>query len=158
VSVIVNLIGMAVRATTAERGEAPQLQRIYETVLYAGDIAAVREFYAQVLGLDSGPTPDDSFAAFGLPGGAVLLIFDPAQSATPGRDVPSHGASGDGHLAFSVGEEGLDPWRRRLAEHGIELEREITWPTGAVSIYCRDPAGNSVELVDGQIWATDRAA
>ena len=31
-------------------------------------------------------------------------------------------------------------------------EREISWPLGGRSVYFRDPAGNSVEYVEGQIW------
>jgi hypothetical protein len=28
----------------------------------------------------------------------------------------------------------------------------VTWPNGALSIYFRDPAGNSIELVTPNIW------
>ena len=31
-------------------------------------------------------------------------------------------------------------------------EREITWPLGGRSVYVRDPSGNSVEFVEGEIW------
>jgi catechol 2,3-dioxygenase-like lactoylglutathione lyase family enzyme len=34
----------------------------------------------------------------------------------------------------------------------VEIEREITWPLGGRSVYFRDPAGNSVEFVEGEIW------
>ncbi len=92
---------------------------------------------------------DDLAAAFRLDDGGVLLVFAPQLSSQPGRAVPSHGATGAGHVAFSV--DGLDSWRERLAASGVEVEREVEW-NGGRSIYVRDPAGNSVELVEGDIW------
>lgn len=79
-----------------------------------------------------------------------MLIFDPAISAAPGRNVPSHGAQGAGHVAFRV--ESLDPWRAHLSHHRVEIEREIRWRAEVASIYFRDPAGNSVEFVNGELW------
>ena len=66
--------------------------------------------------------------------------------------MPSHGATGAGHVAFSVGDGELDAWREKLRARGVELEQEKTWPRGGRSIYVRDPAGNSVELVEGDLW------
>ena len=119
---------------------------VYETVVYAPDLAAATAFYGDVLGLRE---VDDG--AFRLDDGGILLLFDPARSSQPGRPVPSHGATGAGHVAFSV--EGLDAWRERLREAGVELEQEKEWACGgARSIYVRDPAGNSVEFVEGDLW------
>jgi catechol 2,3-dioxygenase-like lactoylglutathione lyase family enzyme len=119
---------------------------VYETVVYAPDLAAATAFYGDVLGLRE---VDDG--AFRLDDGGILLLFDPARSSQPGRPVPSHGATGAGHVAFSV--EGLDAWRERLREAGVELEQEKEWARGgARSIYVRDPAGNSVEFVEGDLW------
>jgi catechol 2,3-dioxygenase-like lactoylglutathione lyase family enzyme len=121
-------------------------QRIYETVLYAPDLEAATAFYRDVLGLRQ---LDDM--ALRLDDGGVLLLFDPELSSKPDRPVPSHGARGAGHIAFSVAE--LEPWRERLREHGVELEHEHEWARGgARSLYVRDPAGNSVELVEGDLW------
>jgi len=120
-------------------------RRIYETVVYAPDLEAGIAFYRDVLGLRQ-----VTDIAFRLDDGGVLLLFDPEQSSQPNRPVPSHGTHGAGHVAFSV--DGLDPWRERFREHGVELEHEHDWPRGARSIYVRDPAGNSVELVEGELW------
>ncbi len=46
----------------------------------------------------------------------------------------------------------LDACAEELRDRGIELEREVDWPQGGRSIYVRDPAGNSVELVEGDLW------
>ena len=52
----------------------------------------------------------DLFVVFRC-GGGVLLLFDPRKSAAPGREVPSHGTSGAGHVAFAVKPEDLAAWR-----------------------------------------------
>jgi catechol 2,3-dioxygenase-like lactoylglutathione lyase family enzyme len=127
-------------------------RRVYETVLYAEDVAATAAFYAEVLGLRLVDGPDELAAAFRLDDGGVLLIFDPGRSARPGRPVPSHGTEGASHLAFAVGAGELDAAAEELRERGVEIEREVDWPQGGRSIYVRDPAGNSVELVEGDLW------
>ena len=64
-----------------------------------------------------------------------------------------HGPTGAVHVAFAVGPGELDAWRDRLAKHGVELEQDHDWQRGgARSFYVRDPAGNSVELVEGDLW------
>jgi len=125
---------------------------IYETVLYAPDVAAEAAFYADVLGLRLVDGPDELAAAFRLDDGGVLLIFDPSRASVPGRPVPSHGATGAGHVAFSVEEGTLDKWAEKLRKRGVEIELERPWKRGGRSIYVRDPAGNSVELVEGDLW------
>ncbi|WP_227254645.1 VOC family protein [Frigoriglobus tundricola] len=37
---------------------------------------------------------------------------------------------------------------------GIAIEKEVTWPRGGRSLYIRDPASNSVELVTPGAWGT----
>lgn len=132
-------------------GRAGSVRRVYETVLYAADVPAAARFYADVLGLRLVDGPDELAAAFRLDDGGILLLFEPTRASRPGRPVPSHGASGAGHVAFSVA-GGLDGWTALLRERGIEIEREVDWERGGRSFYVRDPAGNSVELVEGDIW------
>lgn len=119
---------------------------VYETVVYATDLEAAAAFYRDVLELR-----EVEDGAFRLADGAMLLLFEPERSSQPGRPVPSHGASGAGHVAFSV--DTLEGWRERLHDAGVEIEQEKEWARGgAHSIYVRDPAGNSVELVEGDLW------
>jgi catechol 2,3-dioxygenase-like lactoylglutathione lyase family enzyme len=127
-------------------------RRVYETVLYATDVAAAARFYGDVLGLRLVDGPDELAAAFRLEDGGILLVFNPERASAPGRAVPSHGASGAGHVAFSVEQGELDACAEELRVGGIEIEREVDWPQGGRSVYVRDPAGNSVELVEGDIW------
>ena len=139
----------------------PQLTAIYETILYASDIAAMSRFYSRVLGLRVVKESVASAAVLRMPDGGILIIFDPAESRQPGRDIPSHGYALEGgacgHIAFAMKPGELATWRATLAHHGIAIEHEQRWPPGGTSIYLRDPAGNSVELVEGEVWETMRA-
>ncbi len=132
----------------------PQLVGVYETVVYASDVAAAARFYSEVLGLRFLEEPDEFGAVFRLDDGGVLLVFDPVRASAPNRPVPSHGATGPRHVAFSVEAGGLDAFATELRQRGVEIEREITWDQGGRSLYVRDPAGNSVELIEGEAWPT----
>jgi len=135
----------------------PTVLGVHETILYATDVDATVRFYADVLGL---VVMDESVGGVGrglrLPGGAVLLIFNPEMAGKPGRVVPSHGATGPGHIAFAITPDSYDSWLARLQVRGVEIEKEIEWPgpegDRARSIYFRDPAGNSAELMAGDYW------
>lgn len=127
-----------------------RIRGVYETVLYADDVRSLVGFYEATVGLRQIEAPDDHSAAFRLEDGGVLLVFDPARTSAPGRFVPPHGTTGDGHVAFRV--DDLDAVTDGLGGNGVEVEREITWPSGGRSVYVRDPAGNSVEFVEGEIW------
>ena len=76
----------------------------------------------------------------------MLLIFRP-EATLRGDRLPAHGARGPGHFALGIAAEDLEAWRLRLREHRVEIEHEQTWPHGGHSLYFRDPAGNSVELI-----------
>jgi catechol 2,3-dioxygenase-like lactoylglutathione lyase family enzyme len=119
-------------------------------VLYADDVPALVAFYGDVVGLTAIDPPDGHSAAFRLEDGNVLLVFDPNRTSELGRFVPPHGTTGEGHLAFRV--DDLDASADDLRSRDIAIEREITWPRGGRSVYFRDPAGNSVEFVEGEIW------
>lgn len=124
---------------------------VLETCLYTDTLEPTARFYQEVLGLEPLSREPERHAFFRC-GQGVLLLFDPAHSEVAGRDVPSHGARGPGHVAFSVPQEELDPWRDRLGSLGVEVESEVRWPRGGRSLYLRDPAGNSVELTSPSIW------
>lgn len=127
-----------------------ELRRIFETCLYATDLAAAERFYRDVLGLELASRMNDRGLTFRC-GDGVLLIFDPSRTREPHQLVPSHGADGPGHVAFAVRAEELDAWREHLEARGVAIEREVDWSEGR-SIYFRDPAGNSVELAPPTLW------
>ncbi len=130
------------------------IRGILETVLYCDDLDAAQRFYSGVLGLASDGDTSTLMRTFRVAPEQVLLVFDPGVSEPAGRDVPSHGCRGPGHVALLIGDD-LSVWRERLAAHGVGIEQEITWPQNRRrdrSIYIRDPGGNSVELITGDIW------
>ncbi len=55
-----------------------------------------------------------------------------------------------------MGEEEIEAWKTRLEEEGVEIELEYTWPNGGFSLYLRDPAGNSIELVTPRTWGLEK--
>ncbi len=126
-------------------------RRVYETVLYAEDLEAATAFYRDALGLRLVDSVEGLVAAFRLSGGSMLLVFDPRNSSVPGRTAPSHGAAGSGHVAFQVNGSELVEWRTRLLGLGIAVEKEHA-DSKVGQLYFRDPAGNSVELVRGELW------
>jgi catechol 2,3-dioxygenase-like lactoylglutathione lyase family enzyme len=126
---------------------------VLECCIYARDVETSGTFYREVLGLESFSTSAGRHEFFRC-GDRVFLLFNPDRTATS-DDVPPHGAHGPGHVAFSVAEHTMDGWREHLGRLGVRIEREVEWPSGARSIYFRDPAGNSVELAPARIW--DRA-
>lgn len=117
---------------------------IIETCLYTSDLDAAVEFYTTVLGLECVARQPGRHAFFRC-GPAMLLLFDPAGT------LPSHGAHGPGHAAFRIGPDEFDAWRTKLAAHGVRMS-EHSWKPGVLSVYFRDPAGNSLELTTPATW------
>jgi len=126
-------------------------QGILETCIYAEDLQAAETFYRDVIGLEFFSRKPDRHVFFRC-GEAMFLIFNPQKTRTSEDAIPSHGAIGPGHVAFTIRFEDLDQWRQHLQNHHIEIESEVRWPNGGHSIYFRDPAGNSVELATADIW------
>jgi catechol 2,3-dioxygenase-like lactoylglutathione lyase family enzyme len=125
--------------------------RIFETCLYANDLAAAERFYSDVLGLEVVSRNEGRGVVFRC-GPGVLLVFDARQTRIPGGRLPTHGADGPGHVAFLARESELDAWRQQLQRLGIPIEKEVDWPEGGHSLYFRDPAGNVVELAPPTLW------
>lgn len=124
--------------------------RIYETVLYAPDLSLEKIFFQDILGLEL-IQESDLMLVFKVRQ-SFLLIFNPDLSREPERSVPSHGASGSGHIAFAVPVGELENWLNKLRESGVEIEQIMNWGSGKQSIYFRDPAGNSLELTTPGLW------
>lgn len=129
----------------------PEILHVLETCIYGSDLEAMERFYGETLGLDKMSSEAPRHVFFRVGPRSVLLVFNPEETRKE-QDVPSHGATGPGHLALAIRAEALGDWRATLAGRGVAIERELTWPNGAQSLYFRDPAGNSVELVTEEIW------
>ena len=129
--------------------------RVAEAVLYVDDLGRATAFYRDVLGLPlTASFVDASFLQTGPD--STLILFDLPRLRERQSPIPAHGAEGPGHVALAVPAEELSMWRDRLRKMGVDVEHEQRWPQGTNSIYFRDPAGNSVELIDAghyrRIW------
>lgn len=127
-----------------------QILGLVELGVYADDLAAAETFYRDVLGLNLVASEADRHLFFAV-GDSMLLVFKP-QTTLKGDVLPAHGARGPGHFALGIDRGSLDDWRARLIQHGIAIEKEVQWPRGGRSLYFRDPAGNSVELLTQGVW------
>lgn len=127
------------------------IEHLVETSIYADDLDAAERFYSDVLGLAAHAKEAGRHVFFHVGDQSVLLVFRP-ELTLKGDRLPPHGARGPGHLALGIAPEDLDAWRQRLREHRVEIEHEESWPRGGHSLYFRDPAGNSVELITPGVW------
>jgi catechol 2,3-dioxygenase-like lactoylglutathione lyase family enzyme len=127
------------------------LQRILETSIYhdAAQRQEMESFYAGLLELPRVAGWPDGLA-FRL-GDGVLLVFD--RELIRGREEPmaQHGSSGPGHVCL-VDSDDYEDWKRRIGEAGVEITHEHEWDGGRRSFYFTDPAGNLVEIADGDLW------
>ena len=65
---------------------------------------------------------------------------------------PPHGAVGRGHACFLAAPGDYDRWKEDLTARGVEILDETGWDTGLRSFYFEDPAGNVLEIAEGDIW------
>jgi catechol 2,3-dioxygenase-like lactoylglutathione lyase family enzyme len=129
----------------------PPLEGIHEAALYAEDLVTAERFWRRIglplIGRAAGRH------VFFRAGRDLLLIFDPRTTSEPGGRIPPHGGAGQGHVALAVPDAAaLELWRERLELAGVVIEAETTWPHGGQSIYFRDPAGNSIEVITRGSW------
>lgn len=120
-----------------------------ETVVYCTteNEEETRRFYREVLGLE--PFGEQS-SGHRLPNG-VFLLFNRDQSAGQGSPPP-HGAVGPVHTCFLAAAGDYDRWKDDLTAKGVEIVEEIKWERGPRSFYFEDPAGNMLEIAEGDMW------
>ena len=128
-----------------------KIKAVVETAIYVDDLQAAESFYRTILGLPVIGKEPGRHVFFQVGEASVLLAFL-AEATLKGDQFPPHGASGPGHFALGIAAEDLDGWRKLLQGHGVSIEKEVEWPRGGRSLYFRDPAGNSVELVTPGVW------
>ena len=128
-----------------------KIKAVVETAIYVDDLQATQAFYGTILGLPVMSKEPGRHVFFQVGEANVLLAFL-AEATLKGDPLPPHGASGPGHFALGIEAEAFDAWRKLLQGHGVTIEKEVEWPRGGRSLYFRDPAGNSVELVTPEVW------
>jgi catechol 2,3-dioxygenase-like lactoylglutathione lyase family enzyme len=127
------------------------IKAIIETAIYVADLDDTEAFYLTILGLPVIAKEPGRHVFFQVGASSVLLAFI-ADATLKGDHLPAHGAGGPGHFALGIEADALDAWRQKLQESGIAIEQEVEWPKGGKSLYFRDPAGNSVELITPGVW------
>ena len=140
----------------ADDAMQPKPQRILETVVYCECLSEARDFYERVGGLTV-VSVEPGRHVFLRVGQGMLLIFNPCETEIGtvligDQMIPRHGSTGPSHFAFEILPQQVDEVREHLENRKIAIEAEIEWPTGGHSIYCRDPAGNSVEFATRELW------
>ena len=132
------------------------IRRLLETALYSDDVATTATFYEHLLGRPP-MLQSDRLVAFDAGEATVLLIFHRGHAQplpTSGGLVPGHDGAGPVHIAFAIDRSDLTRWELRLEALGIPIESRVTWESGGVSLYFRDPDGRSVELATPGLWPT----
>ncbi|MGH9717443.1 MAG: VOC family protein [Candidatus Acidiferrales bacterium] len=128
---------------------------VLETSLYVGDLDRAVAFYEGVLGLrriEDGYFAGGRGAALQVGAGPSVLLLFRTELTCAGGELPAHGTTGAGHVAFRVDPEELSAWRQRLQKHEVSIEKEFAFGNHPASIYFRDPDGNSLELAVASIW------
>jgi catechol 2,3-dioxygenase-like lactoylglutathione lyase family enzyme len=128
-----------------------KINAVIETAIYVDDLQATEAFYGTILGLRVMGKEPGRHVFLQVGEASVLLAFR-AETTLKGDLLPPHGATGPGHFALGIEVEAFDAWRKLLQGHGVSIEKEVEWPRGGKSLYFRDPAGNSVELVTPGVW------
>ena len=120
-----------------------------------GDLAATRDFYAEVLGLEEGfrpPFPDPGHWMYA--GGHPIVHISPSEPDSPARTDPKGMGTGLDH--FAMWGEGLDdqlatldrrriPYRARLAAGGIVVQVFFEDPNGVVIELGFDPEAEGID-------------
>jgi glyoxylase I family protein len=117
-----------------------QLQIHHVSVIVSDTMKALR-FYSGILGLKTCERPDLPFPGAWLQLGAqqIHLLEVPNPDRNEGR--PEHGGL-DRHTAFLVND--LDAVRQQLEQQDIDYTLS---KSGRRALFCRDPDGNAVELI-----------
>lgn len=135
-----------------EPSALPPFRQVVETGIYADDLEAAERFYCDLLGLRR-VSAEPGRHLFAAAGRSMLLVFH-ARATLRGDTLPAHGTTGAGHFALEVESEAdVERWKRHLEERGVGIEKDVGWGRpGLRSIYFRDPAGNSVEIITRGVW------
>jgi glyoxylase I family protein len=121
----------------------PLVTAFHHASLIVSDTARALDFYAGLLGLEQlQGRPDLGYlgAWLGVGGVQIHLLELPNPDPVTGR--PPHGGR-DRHIALSVA--ALDPLMERLAGAGVPFTLSRS---GRRALFCRDPDGNAVELIE----------
>jgi catechol 2,3-dioxygenase-like lactoylglutathione lyase family enzyme len=128
----------------------PRVTGVLETVLYYTDVEATERFYSDVLGFRL-LSKEAGRSLFYRAGTSVFLLFD-ARETLRGDHLPAHGSTGPVHTCFVAPPSDYEGWKAYLGEQGVPILQEVQWKVGVLSFYFPDPAGNVLEIANGDLW------
>src|SRR5215204_398982 len=139
--------------------ENPTVTGIVEAALHVQEVARSMDFYRDLFGFEE-ELRNPAIGVLRVPGRQALILFPRTDNPQPvvssplsvEGTIPPHGASGRMHVAFSIGDVDVEPWRKRLAARGVALEGFVRWKRGGTSLYFRDPDEHLVELISPGLW------
>lgn len=114
---------------------------IAETSLYVDDLERAAGFYMRLFDAEA-VHHDQRLCALRITADQVLLLFKRGASTAPG----GNDGAGPLHVCFAIRAAELASWEERLKELNISIESRVQGPTGATSLYFRDPDNHAVEL------------
>lgn len=116
---------------------------LHHVSVLVADTARALAFYEGVLGLPVNPDrPHLGYPGAWLQLGAAQIHLLELPNPDPREGRPAHGGR-DRHMALTVAE--LDGVVRALERAGIPFTRSRS---GRRALFCRDPDGNAVEIVE----------
>ena len=119
------------------------IRAIDYTVIFVRDMAAMRRFYEDILGLSLLRELSQGWIEYRV-GDNTLALATPRLTA---RDAPTPNGSASLQLAFKVSVPEVDQCAEELVRHGVTL---LSPPTDQVfghrTLFFRDPDGNLLEI------------
>lgn len=119
-----------------------KINAIHHVSLVVEDTGRALDFYSDLLGIPQCERPELGFPGAWLQLGDLQIHLLELPNPDPVEGRPQHGGR-DRHVAFGV--SGLDEIRALLEARdvGFTLSK-----SGRKALFCRDPDGNAVELIE----------
>jgi glyoxylase I family protein len=124
-------------------------QGVHHVALICADLEKSLAFYQGILGLELNPDrPDDRLPYRGawLWIGPEMIHLMELPNPDPVAGRPEHGGR-DRHFCVGVAEVG--PLAEKLDAAGVPFTRSRS---GRPALFFRDPDGNTLECVEGEVW------
>ena len=121
-----------------------KIHAIHHASIIVSETERALAFYRDLLGIEQCERPDLGFPGAWLQIGEQQIHLLELPNPDPVTGRPDHGGR-DRHIAFSV--TGLDSIVDKLEEQGVPYTLS---KSGRKALFCRDPDGNAVELIEQQ--------
>ena len=118
----------------------------YNIRLRPSDLATVRDFYVNALGLTEGPRPNFGFPGHWLYGGAEAAILHLAATLPESAEPISKSKPTGQFDHISLKATGLDSAKKKLQDMGVPFEARPVVGWRLMQLFFSDPAGLKIEL------------